>query len=232
MIGQHLRNRVVAGLILLIPTALTYLIFRAIVGFLDGLIRPSTQTLAQWFPGSGWVELVPPVGSVVIVVILLYVAGLITRNFIGRRIVRIFENLVGRVPVLRAIYGTAREATSLFSSDAERRFSKVVLVTYPHPGAKSIGFVTGTFRSGEGKDYFMVYVPTTPTPMSGFLLFVGDDQIEDAGLTVDAAMRMVITGGILSSGRQEPSGTAPRQYPAVPNPSVQPASERPAQGSP
>lgn len=210
-IGRHLRNRIFAGLILVVPLVLTLVVFRAIVGFLDGLIRPSTQTLAQWFPGSGWVDLVPPVGSVVIVLILLYIAGLITRNFIGRRIVRVFESLVGRVPVLRAIYGTAREATSMFSSDAERRFSRVVLVTYPHPRARSIGFVTGTFRSGGGADYLMVYVPTTPTPMSGFLLFVTEDQVEDAGISVDAAMRMVITGGILSHP-QEP-GAVPDVLP-------------------
>lgn len=218
VIGRHLRNRVVAGLVLLIPAALTYFILRTFVGFLDGLIRPFTHTLAQWFPGSHWVDLVPPVGSVVAVLVILYVVGLITRNFIGRRVVRILESLVSRVPVLRAIYGTAREATSLFSEDAERRFSKVVLVTYPHPGAKSIGFVTGTFRSGEGRAYFMVYVPTTPTPMSGFLLFVGKDQIEDAGLTVDAAIRMVVTGGILAQ-----SG------PGAPGPAARPAAQRPAQ---
>jgi uncharacterized membrane protein len=229
-IGRHLRNRIFAGLILIVPAALTYVVFRAIVGFLDDLIRPSTKSLAQWFPGSGWVDLVPPVGSVVLVLILLYFAGLIARNFVGRRIVRFIEGLVGRVPVLRAIYGTVREATSMFSSDAERRFSRVVLVTYPHPGAKSLGFVTGTFRSGDGKDYSMVYVPTTPTPMSGFLLFVTEDQMEDAGISVDAAMRMVITGGILSHP-QEP-GAVPDVVPqSAKDPRAPKAGERPAPSS-
>lgn len=230
-IGRHLRNRIFAGLILVVPFVLTLVVFRAIVDFLDGLIRPSTRTLSQWFPGSGWVDLVPPVGSVVIVLILLYFAGLVTRNFIGRRIVRSFEGLVGRVPVLSAIYGTAREATSMFSNDAERRFSRVVLVTYPHPGAKSLGFVTGTFRSGDGKDYSMVYVPTTPTPMSGFLLFVTEDQMEDAGISVDAAMRMVITGGILS--RPQQPGAVPNIVPhSAKDPRAPKPGQRPAPSSP
>ncbi len=229
-IGRHLRNRIFAGLILLVPLVITLVVFRAIVGFVDGLIRPSTKSLAQWFPGSGWVDYVPAVGSVVIVLILLYFAGLITRNFIGRRIVRSFESLVGRVPVLSAIYGTAREATSMFSNDAERRFSRVVLVNFPHRAVKSLGFVTGTFRSGEGKDYSMVFVPTTPTPMSGFLLFATDDEVEDAGISVDAAMRMIITGGI-TSHPQEP-GAAPDPLPrSAKDPRAPKPGQRPAPSS-
>ncbi|MSQ12617.1 MAG: DUF502 domain-containing protein [Dehalococcoidia bacterium] len=220
-----------AGLILLIPAALSIVMLRAVVDFVDGLIRPFTRTLTQGFPGGDWIDYVPAVGSVLLVLILLYFAGLITRNFIGRRIVRSLERLVGRVPVLSAIYGTAREATSMFSNDAGRRFSRVVLVTYPHPGAKSLGFVTGTFRSGAGKDYSMVYVPTTPTPMSGFLLFVTEAEMEDAGVSVDAAMRMVITGGILS--RLQQPGAVPdvlthlAKDPRAPQPGQRPAPSSP-----
>lgn len=216
-----------AGLILLIPVALSYVVLRAVVDFVDGLIRPSTRTLTQRFPGGDWIDYVPAIGSVLLVLFLLYVAGLITRNFIGRWAVRSFESLVNRVPVLRAIYGAAREATSMFSSDAERRFSRVVLVTYPHPRARSIGFVTGTFRSRGGADYLMVYVPTTPTPMSGFLLFVTEDQVEDAGISIDAAMRMVITGGILSHPQQPGALPDSAKDPQAPKPG-----ERPAPSSP
>jgi uncharacterized membrane protein len=194
--GRHLRNRIGVGLVLLIPAGITYMILRYVVDFLDGILRPAISGLARPFPGSGWIDLLPPVASILIALIVLYIAGLLAQNFIGRRTVLIVEGFVGRVPVLRAIYGTAREATNLLGGLEKRPYSRVVFVTFPHARAKSIGLVTGTYNGASGQRYLMVFVPTTPTPMSGFLLFVEENEVEDTDMSVDMALRMVVTAGI------------------------------------
>ncbi|MSQ11425.1 MAG: DUF502 domain-containing protein [Dehalococcoidia bacterium] len=205
-IGRHLRNRMGAGLVLLLPAAACYLILRFIVGFVDDLIRPGVEDIGR---GNTWVDVVPPVGSVITLVIFLYVVGLLAQNVVGRWVVRYTEQAIGRIPFLRGVYNTARQATNLLSGLESAKFSRVVLVSFPHAKARSIGLVTGRWSTPGGRDYLQVYVPTTPTPMSGFLLFVDESEVEDAGMSTDTALRMVVTAGITERQNGKLAGIAP-----------------------
>ena len=199
-VGSHVRNRVATGLFLMVPIVITYLILRFAINFLDGLVRPGTAVLARWFGDGEWLNYVPAIASTLIVLILLYLIGLFAQNFIGKRVIRAIERFSQRIPVVREIYATANDAISLFSGGGpSKQFSRVVLVPFPNKDAKSLGFVTGTYNGAPGGPYLMVYIPTTPTPMSGFLIFVKETNIEDAGMTVDVAIRTIITGGLTRS---------------------------------
>ncbi|MBI2936311.1 MAG: DUF502 domain-containing protein [Chloroflexi bacterium] len=210
----HIQGRLFAGLVFVIPIAVTFLIFSFALNILKNLLGPLPAQIGDrfpsWFPEQVWLPLL----SVLLSLVILYLFGLAVQNFIGKRLIRWGNALVDRVPFIRAVYSVARQATDLFSGANTSRYSRVVLVDFPRLGMKSIGFVTGYYRDPAGERWAVVYLPTAPTPQTGFMVFVKEDQIVDAGLSVDAAMRMVLTAGLLSEEMHRPSGAGPSQQPS------------------
>ena len=206
-VGWHVRGRMAAGLALLVPIVITYFVIHFALNFLTQLVDPLISRLPQWVHAGQWISYVPAISSIIIILLLLYVTGLLAENFVGRRVVLFLQEISRRIPILREIYDTANDATSLFSGGSARQFTRVVLAPFPSKDTKSLGFVTGSFVGPDNQQYVMVYLPTTPTPMSGYLLFCTEDQIEDAGISVDEAIRIVITGG-LSRGNKKNGNTS------------------------
>lgn len=196
-IGGHVRSRVVAGLLLVIPLGLTYLVLRFLWDFLYNLLRPLLDLASDQGPTS-----VTAFGLrtavVIIILVVLYAAGSIAPTVLGRQAVRAWHAIVESVPVVRGIYRVARLFTQMFTGSAHLGANRVVLLEYPKAGVLGLGLVTSRYMTPDGEEFLTVYVPTIPNPTSGFLAIVTEDQVIDTDITFDEAMRIVVSGGLLT----------------------------------
>ena len=188
--GKHFRTSLIAGLVVALPLGVTFVILKFIFDFLDPRLKPIFEnTIDHYTPGMGIAALV----------VIIYLLGLVTTHVMGRRIIRFGHAVVDRVPVVNTVYKTARQATEVLSSvQSDSRFSSVVLIDFPGQGLRSIGLVTSRLKDQDGTTLLAVYVPTTPFPTSGFLIFLHEDKVTPTDLTVDEAMKLIVSAGIVA----------------------------------
>ncbi|MCE2404092.1 MAG: DUF502 domain-containing protein [Dehalococcoidia bacterium] len=188
LIGRHFRTRLLGGLLLIVPVGITFLILKAIFDFLDPLLKDFMDQFITVYPGMGIVALV----------IVVYLAGILATQVVGKRIIDLGINVVDRIPVVSGVYRAARQATDVFSNVAGNgRYSSVVLVEFPGYGLTSVGLVTGKIKDQKGNDLLAVYMPTSPFPTSGFLIILPEDQVTPTDLAVDDAIKMIVTAGVV-----------------------------------
>jgi len=192
-IARNLRRNLIAGSLLLIPVALTYLVVRFIFDLVDGVLRPAIQWAFQR-AGLDWT--IPGLG-VVAMVILVYVAGLALANALGRQMLRWSQEALLRVPLIGTLYSAAKKLVESFSGTGETGFKRVVMIEYPRSGAWTIGFLTGITSTSIGA-MAVIYIPTAPTPNTGWVAIVPVEQVLDTDLTVQTAIQLTFSGGILS----------------------------------
>ena len=201
-VGRNIRSRLAAGFLLIIPLSLTLLITWYVFTTLDSLFRPLLTRLLGWnFPGIGFA----------LALLLLYLIGTVATSNKGSRLLNPGLAFTERIPLVRTIYLAAKEATKVFSHDDTQRYRRVVLLEFPRPGVKALGLVTATFISPDGEPQLAVYIPTTPNPTSGQLALIPESEVEDAGMSVEAAMRIIISGGILTPGMVGKEFDRPRE---------------------
>ena len=191
-----LRRYLVAGVLVWLPILATLWV----VGF---LVRMMDQTLLL-VPESYRPEAVvgfalPGLGAVLAFVVLL-VTGLLVTNLVGRKLVAYWESILQRIPLVRSVYGGVKGFTeSVFSQN--NGFRKVVMIEFPRTGTWSIGFMTAEnvreFSAKTGEQQVCVYVPTAPNPTSGYIVMVPRNQAAELDMSVDAAMKMIITCGVV-----------------------------------
>ena len=133
-----------------------------------------------------------------------------TAHVLGVRLINLGHRIMEFIPVVKSIYGTARTATIMLSSSNDHPSSGVVLVEFPHPGMQSIGLVTSHMTDTNGEEILAVYIPTTPIPSSGFLVMVPAKDVTFIDMSVDEAMKVVISGGILAGQEFQPFGVEDR----------------------
>ena len=194
-IGE-VRSTFVRGSVVIIPVALTYWFFRALLNGVDGILSPVfEQALGRHIPGLGFITMV----------ILVLVVGLLSRNLVGRLLFSWFEKLVGSVPFVRGVYGAIKDLIGAFTVGGKgRTFRQVVLVEYPRPGLYTVAFVTNemTFSSLEGKstEFVNVYIPNPPNPTSGLLILVPKKEVVVLDLSIEQGLKLVLSGGIVTPG--------------------------------
>ena len=200
---SHIRRNLLRGLLLVLPLVVTVWVVQLLFGFVSRYATPRLQRLVEWIgiePPDGMIGRVSfPVASVLITAVLIYAIGLIGSNFTGRRWLRWFESWILRVPLVRNVYGPLRQLLDSFGSDRDENFSRVVLVQYPRKDLWTIGFVTTEKRhsfAGE-KRKIPVFLPTTPNPTSGWLVFADEDDLVTLDLTVEESIKLIVSGGIV-----------------------------------
>ena len=186
-ISRHLRKTVVAGLLVLVPIVLTYLVLRLLFNAIDGVLKPGVEEVfGREFPGLG----------VLALLLLVYIVGLLSANFLGRRIIKLGQAALLRTPVVRAVYSSARQLIESFSGSAETGFKRVVMIEHPRRGAWTIGFLTGMTEDESGNALAIIYIPTAPTPNSGWVALLPVKDVYDTDLSIQSAMTLVLSGGI------------------------------------
>lgn len=184
----HLRSRFAVGLLVLAPIVLTYFVLRTIFDWLDGVLAPLVdRVLGRDIPGLGLAALIA----------IVYITGLIGANFIGRSVLRALQRLLLSIPVVRSIYGIVHQLVDSLSGGKPTGLSRVVMLEYPRAGMWAVGFLTGFTSGGDGERLAVIYIPTTPTPTSGWLAMVPLADVYDTDLTTQMTMQMVLSGGIV-----------------------------------
>ena len=194
-----MRGYFFAGLLVVAPVGITFWLSWLVLSIIDSRVTPLIP--ATYNPNTYVPFAIPGLGVVVLVVFLIII-GALTRVLLGRWIVRGGEHLLGRMPVVRSIYAATKQIVETVLANQSDAFRQVVLFEYPRRGSWAIGFVTGQTK-GEVQnitedEVVNVFLPTTPNPTSGYLLFLPRKELVELSMTVEEGIKMIISGGIVT----------------------------------
>ncbi len=192
-----MKKILITGLLIWVPLAITIWVLELIVSTIDQsllLLPPQYQPHALFgyqIPGLG----------VLLTVIVVFVTGALASNILGQRLVRFWEGVLGRIPVVKTIYSSVKQVSDTLFAPGGQAFSKALLVQYPRKDSWTIAFLTGTPGGDvanhlEG-EFVSVYVPTTPNPTSGFFLMMRKADVIELDMSVDEALKYVISMGVV-----------------------------------
>ncbi|MCB1958155.1 MAG: DUF502 domain-containing protein [Rhodocyclaceae bacterium] len=188
----------ITGLLIWIPLVITMMVLAWIVSTLDQVLLLVPQ---QYRPDTVLGFHVPGLGVVLALAIVL-VTGLVGANVLGQKLVGGWESLLSRIPVVKSIYNSVKQVSDTLFSSSGQAFRKALLVQYPRQGAWTIAFLTGKPGGDPAKhlvgDYVSVYVPTTPNPTSGFFLMLPRQDVVELEMSVDEALKYIISMGVVS----------------------------------
>ena len=193
-----MRKYFVTGLLILVPLAITIWVLNLIISTMDQslLLLPE-----RWRPEAVIGFHIPGLGTI-LTLMVIFLTGLATRNFIGKRIVWAWEALLTHIPVVRSIYSSVKQVSDTLFSSSGNAFRKALLVEYPREGCWTIGFLTGVpggdVRNHLQGDYVSLYIPTTPNPTSGFFLMVPRADTIELEMNVDEALKYIVSMGVVA----------------------------------
>ncbi len=201
----RLRNSFVAGILVTAPAGITVWLAWNVVGVIDEQVVPLIP--ARYNPETYLPFSIPGIG-VLITIVFLILVGMLTAGFVGRMLVSLGERLVHRMPVVRNVYGALKQIFETVMSQTSGAFRQVVLFEYPRRGSWAIGFITGR-TEGEiqnitEEEVVNVFLPTTPNPTSGYLLFIPRSELVVLDMTVEEGIKMVVSGGIVTPPDRRP----------------------------
>ena len=193
-----MRKYFLTGLLILVPLAITAWVLSMVIGTLDQSLM---FVLERWQPKALFGFDIPGIGAILTIAIV-FITGLLTNNLVGNYVVRLGERLLKRVPVVSSLYGSVKQVSDTLFSSSGNAFRQAVLIPYPHADSYTIAFLTGT-PGGDVKnhlvgDYVSVYVPTTPNPTSGFFLMMERSKVVELNMTVDAALKYIVSMGVVA----------------------------------
>ena len=202
---HRLRTWFIAGLIVFLPVAITFSIiawlFRIVDSFLGWLLPP---LVGRPIPGVGLIASI----------VVIFVIGALATNVLGRRFVGFFEGMLLRIPLARSIYAATKSISATLFLQRRAAFRRPVLIQWPRAGMYTVGFVTGDtvgLPTGRGVNVFVV---STPNPTTGFLTLVPEEEVQSLDMTVEEALKLVISGGIVSPALRVMSGAEALTPPA------------------
>jgi uncharacterized membrane protein len=212
MMKKKIQRVFLTGLAVVIPVGLTVYILFFIIEMMDNLLRIIPVSLQ---PNNPILYQIPGLGTIV-TVMLIFLCGLITTSYLGKRLVSFGESIVGRIPFVRSIYQAIKRIAESIFMDKAQSFKKVVIVEYPRRGTYSIGFITNTpsdeiQRSiGEESPCVGIYIPCALTPTTGVFVMIPRDELIEVSMSVEEAFTLIISAGIvtprerLSAGNMKP----------------------------
>lgn len=194
-----IRKWLLAGLLVVVPVAITIWVLQWIIGTLDQtlLILPEA-----WHPDRLFGVHIPGFGVLLTLAILL-VVGAVASNFVGRKLVSLGDRIVHRIPVVRSIYSSVKQVSDTLFSESGNAFRKAVLVQWPRPDVWTIAFVTGSPGGDvanylQGNEFVSVYVPTTPNPTGGYFVMLRKSDCIELRMSVDEALKYVVSMGVVA----------------------------------
>jgi len=183
---KKLRNRFIAGLVILTPVVVTVYVFIILFLKVDSLLAPLIYRFVGWeIPGMGFLA----------ILLLIFLTGLIARNYLGRKLIGVGEKIMTKIPLINRIYLALQQISQTFLAQKRAIFKEAVLIEYPRKGLYAIGFVTSHMEEGK---MLGIFLPTTPNPTSGFLLFLPREEAIPLQMKVEDALKLVISGGAVA----------------------------------
>ena len=210
-----MKKYLIAGLLVWLPLAITVFVLHSILGVLDGMFGAMVSAGQAVLPAGAYEPLqtlrnIPGLGIVILIVGLL-LTGMFAANMVGQWWLHQGNRVLTHIPIVKSIYSSVKQVSDTLFSSSGQAFREAVLVQYPRHGSWTIAFITGK-PGGEvaqhlSGDYVSVYVPTTPNPTSGFFLMVPRSEIVALEMSVDQALKYIISMGVVVPGAVEPRGT-------------------------
>ncbi|MEP9410178.1 MAG: DUF502 domain-containing protein [Candidatus Brocadia sp.] len=199
---KDVRKRMLTGLLLILPVYVTFFVVKFLFGFIGGTLAPVIKKVLHFYgvalPKTTLDEFVITFFGLILTFIALYFIGIFAANFLGKAIINYFENLLTKTPVIRNIYSSVKQIIHAVTLPGKQAFKRVVLVDFPKAGTKSIGFVTGATQHNNEKKLLTIFIPTTPNPTTGFLIFTTEEDVIDSNLSVEEAFKILFSGGVLT----------------------------------
>jgi uncharacterized membrane protein len=187
---KELRNIFFTGLLVLTPVVVTAYVFYQLFVKIDGLLGGKLHDMTGYqIPGMG----------VLAVILLILFVGVLARNFIGRKLIEAGEAIVNRIPLINRMYSAVRQLSQAFFSGERAVFQKAVLIEFPREGSYAIGFQTsetkGEIQRHTRRELVSIFLPTSPNPTSGYLLFLPREKVQPLRMSIEEAVKLVISGG-------------------------------------
>lgn len=204
----RLRSSFLTGLVVIAPVGLTIWLIWTVIGWIDGFVLPLVpQTMRpEHYIGIN----LRGVGVVIFLVFTIFI-GWIAKGLIGRSLIRWGESIVDRMPVVRSIYSGIKQISETVFAQSERSFEKACLIQYPRKDIWAIGFISTTAKGEIAKraettgELMSIFLPTTPNPTSGFLLFLPKEDVIELKMTVEEAAKLVISAGLVYPNGKDPT---------------------------
>lgn len=203
---MRVKKYFVTGLLVWVPLGITLWVLHLLVSTMDQTLL----LLPEEFRTERWLGVYVPGMGVVMTVVVVLVTGVVVTNFLGQRLLLFWEGVLSRIPVVKSIYNSVKQVSDTLFTSGGHAFRKALLVQYPREGSWTIAFLTGepggdviNHLHGE---YWSVYVPTTPNPTSGFFLMVPKADVIELDMSVDAALKYIISMGVVAPGNGRKNG--------------------------
>ncbi len=211
---KSVQRYLVAGLLVWVPAGITFLILKLFVDLMDRslVLLPDAyqpeHLLGFRIPGLG----------ILLTAAIVFTTGMLAANLVGRRMLKLWDGILHRIPLVRSIYSGAKNFTEVLLGDTGQSFKRVVLIEWPRRGMYAMAFVTGT-DMGEvshriGEDLVSVFVPTTPNPTSGFVLLLPAREVVELEMDVESAIKMIVSLGVVMPKWQPSTPTTSAQIPS------------------
>jgi uncharacterized membrane protein len=192
-----IKRYLITGLLIWVPLVITLWVLNFIISAMEPTLRLLPAT---WQPDKLIGFHIPGFG-LILAILIVFVTGLVTANYLGQRLVSFWEFLLGRIPIVRSIYSSVKQVSDTLFSDSGNAFRKALLVQYPREGSWTIAFQTGVPAKEVGvmftEPMVSVYVPTTPNPTSGFFLMMRESDVKPLDMSVDDALKYVVSMGVV-----------------------------------
>jgi len=204
-----LRTRVVAGLLMVIPIWLTWVVVKFVFDMMKAATEPLAQKVADAVIRANkdlvpqkvqdYVEWIVPVLAVLLTLFLLYLLGMLTANVFGRRLIASIESVFERLPLVKTLYRSIKQVVGAIGGFQSRHFQRVVLIDFPAPGYKRVAFLTSVMTDRDtGRKIASIFIPYTPYLTTGYMQLVPLENVSETNWTVEEAVKWVMSGGILS----------------------------------
>ena len=193
------KHYIITGLISILPITATYWIIVYLFQFFSD---PGAVILEAIFKDN--IPLyIPELAGFIITILFIYFIGRLVSNVLGKRLYQWFEKLLARIPIVNAVYKTIKQITSSISNPERQAFKQVVFIEYPRKGIWTMSMVTGESINESGEKFYHIFVPTTPNPTSGFMLYILQKDTIKTDIPIEEGLKIIISGGMLAPTKNE-----------------------------
>ena len=197
MSAKSTKYYILTGLFSILPLAATYWIIVKLFQFFS---RPGTSIVNFIFTDNV-PPYVPQLSGFILTLMFIYFIGLLVSNVLGKRIIVWVENVLSRIPIVNSVYRTIKQITTSLSGPNRQAFKKVVFIEYPRKEIWTLTMVTGESTNENGDAYYHIFVPTTPNPTSGYMLYVPQRDAQETNMTIEEGLKIIISGGMLAPNK-------------------------------
>ncbi len=189
---SNMKTAFISGLLVAIPLGITIFTLQFIFGFIDNIFgQYFREILPFYIPGIG----------IITTFIIIFLLGAFVNHWLGKKFFEKLEIRMSKLPILGSLYTVSRQIVEIIGSSRRKEFQKVIYLQYPAEGIWTIGFVTGEALSDDGIRLYKVFVPTTPNPTSGYVVFIAYEDAVDSKMTIEEGLKMLISAGMVAPPR-------------------------------